>query len=137
MAIDVVRSKLPEKAPVRVHPGRLAALILLLIAGAFYVQPLRAFFAQQDRYQHETAVLEQARQENETLRGEVAHMRTRAYITRKAREDYQLVPKGMQAFVVKGLPDTDATAQVEAPPVRDGHPSVAQRLHDLWQTLRQ
>jgi len=99
------------------------------------VQPLRNFFAQQDRYLNEAAVFEQARSENTALKQQVAALGTRAYITRQAREEFQLVPAGMQVFVVKGLPETDPsqTTDLAQPPVT-AKPSVVERLNDLWQT---
>jgi cell division protein FtsB len=138
--IDMASRRSPQrpakKAPVRLHVGRLAILILLLVGGAFYVQPLRNFFSQQDRYLSQASVLEQARAENATLKAQVARLRTRAYITRQAREEFQLVPAGMQVFVVKGLPESAPVP--EADPVRPpavARPSVVERLRDLWQTL--
>ena len=126
---------LSQKAPVRLHIGRLAILALLLIGAAFYVQPLRNFFAQQDRYLGEAAVFEQARSENAALKQQVAALGTRAYVTRQAREEFQLVPAGMQVFVVKGLPESDPsrTTDPAKPPVV-AKPSMVERLNDLWQT---
>ena len=103
-----------EKAPVRLHPGRLAVLVLGFVAASFFVAPLRAFFAQQDRYQREVVALAQARAQNESRpSGDHGH---REYVTRQAREEFQLVPRGMQAFVIKGLPQTDDQAQAVAAP---------------------
>jgi cell division protein FtsB len=127
---------LADTAPVKLHVGRLAALVLLLVAAAFYVAPLRAFFAQQDRYHKEAAVLERAKAENAVLRQQIEDMDSRAFVVRKAREDFQLVPAGMQAFVVKGLPDRSAGTKPTVAPTADS-PSLAERLADLWQTLRQ
>ena len=87
------RERLPGRSPVELRPLRLAALVLLLVAAAFYVSPLRAFFAQQDRYDRQVASLAQARVANQTLRTQIDLMRTRDYITRQAREQYQLVPR--------------------------------------------
>jgi cell division protein FtsB len=98
---------------------RLAALALLLVAAAFYVSPLRAFFAQQDRYDRQVAALAQARVANQTLLTQIERMHTRDFITRQAREQYQLVPAGLQAFVVKGLPAAQPSAApsgARAPP---------------------
>jgi cell division protein FtsB len=127
-----------DKAPVKLHVGRLAALVLLLVAAAFYVAPLRAFFAQQDRYHKEAAVLEREKAENADLRAQLERMDSRAFIVRQAREDFQLVPAGMQAFVIKGLPERpdDGNTVAAAEPPLDP-PSLAERLVDLWQTLQQ
>lgn len=120
----------------RLHAGRLAMLVLILVAAALYVQPLRAFFAQQDRYLDEVAVLDQAKADNVVLDEQVARLKTRDYITRQAREEFQLAPAGMQVFVVKGLPEAGADdTQGQKDPVADT-PTLAERLRDLWQTLR-
>jgi cell division protein FtsB len=122
---------------VRLHGGRLAALVLLLIAAAFYVQPLRAFFMQQDRCLQETAVLERARAENAALKEQVSRLKTRDYITRQAREEFQLAPAGMQVFVVKGLPEEPGRLpDGEQPSPVVEPPTAGERLQDLWQTLR-
>jgi cell division protein FtsB len=123
------------KAPVELRPLRLAALVLLLVAAAFYVSPLRAFFAQQDRYNREVASLAQAQAANETLHTQIGLMRTRDFITRQAREQYQLVPSGLQAFVVKGLPK--AAPSTAAPHPAAPAPSLIARLADLWRTIRE
>lgn len=134
----VVNRHLDGKAPVQFRPARLAVLALVLIAAAFYVSPLRAFFTQQDRYERQVAELTQARAENQALHTQIAQMGTRDYITRQAREQYQLVPAGLQAFVVKGLPKAapSAAAQGAAAPAPPAL-SLVDRLKDLWHTLRQ
>ena len=130
-------------SPVELRPLRLAALALLLIAAALYVSPLRAFFAQQDSYTRQVASLKQAQLRNSTLRAQIATMRTRDYITRQAREQYQLVPSGLQAIVVKGLPTggsagaQDATGSGGAARAATPVPSLLARLSDLWHTIRQ
>jgi cell division protein FtsB len=121
---------------VRLHTGRLAVLVLLLVAAALYVQPLRAFFAQQDRYLDEVAVLDQAKADNAVLGEQVSRLKTRDYITRQAREEFQLAPAGMQVFVVKGLPETGADDTLSRKDPASEKPTLAQRLRDLWQTLR-
>lgn len=129
------RERLPGRSPVELRPLRLAALVLLLVAAAFYVSPLRAFFAQQDRYDRQVASLAQARVANQTLRSQIDLMRTRDFITRQAREQYQLVPPGLQAFVVKGLPDAEPSAAPAA--ATAPAPSLLARLADLWRTIRE
>ena len=48
----------------------------------------------------------------------------------------QLVPAGLQAFVVKGLPDVrSAAAPHDAPGTRQPAPSLLARLADLWRTI--
>ena len=130
-------------SPVELRPLRLAALALLLIAAALYVSPLRAFFAQQDSYARQVASLKQSQLQNSELLAQIAAMHTRDYVTRQAREQYQLVPAGLQAFVVKGLPGSgvsgahDATANAGTTSAPVPTPSLLARLADLWHTIRQ
>ena len=125
-----------RRAAPRLRPGRLAVLALVLIAAAFYVSPLRAFFAQQDRYQKAAASLAAARAENAALDREVELLSTDAYLAQRARSDELLVPPGTQVFVIKGLPgERRPSAGTQAPPVESSI-SVLDRLEDLWRTLQ-
>ncbi len=121
----------------RVHAGRLALLVLVLIAAAFYVSPLRAFFAQQDRYQREDTALRAARADKAAMERQSELLSTRAYVAQLARAQSSLVPPGTQVFVVKGLPgkaEEDAFAS-PAPRVTHSSFSVLDRVEDLWRTL--
>ena len=132
--------RLSGRAPVELRPWRVAALGLLLVAAAFYVSPLRAFFMQQDRYQREVAVLNQAKARNAALQTQIARMKTKDYITRQARLQYQLVQPGMQAFVVKGLPKPEPAATADPTDqtaVKVPAMTLPDRLADLWRTLRE
>ena len=130
------RQRNTTKAPVRLHPGRLAVLVLGIVAAYFFVSPLRAFFAQQDRYQREVAALAQVRAQNAELKAELTTMGTEEYVVRQARKDFQLVPPGVQAFVVKGLPQEPLADQALAgSSPKTPHLSIAQRLADLWHTI--
>jgi cell division protein FtsB len=128
----------PRKAPVEVRPLRLAVLVLLLVAAALYVSPLRAFFAAQDGYFGQRAALSELQAANRALRTQIADLHSAAYIEREAREQFQLVPAGLQAFVVKGLPRAATspapTSVAGSAPLRL---SLGARLSDLWHTLRQ
>ncbi len=131
---DVARAR--RRAPVELRPLRLAALVLLLLAAWLFVSPLRAFFAQQDRYDRQVATLTQAQAQNKALHTQIAEMHTRDFITREAREQYQLVPADMQAFVVKGLPRDETTPAPSSRAAALESPSLLARLVDLWHTLR-
>jgi cell division protein FtsB len=132
------RRRAAGKSPVELRPLRLVALALLLVAAALYVSPLRAFFAQQDRFDRQVASLSQAKEQNEALHTQIDRMRTRDFITRQAREQYQLVPPGLQAFVVKGLPGVGSKATSHgASGASSPAPSLLARLADLWRTIRE
>ena len=120
----------------RLHLGRLVILVLVLIGASFYVAPLRAFFAQQDRYQHAAAALQTARADNAAYDLQVRLLTTKTYIAQVARADSMLVPPDTQVFVVKGLPGDDAApvASSSTAPTA-GSISVLDRLEDLWRTL--
>jgi len=122
---------------ISLRPGRLIALILALVAVALYVGPLRAFFAQQDRYRDEVAALDAARAENATLKQQAELLGTERYIAQRAREDGLLVPPGTQVFVVKGLPDEAEADRVTLPndTPTAGSVTVLERVEDLWRTL--
>jgi len=114
---------------------RLAALALVVVALVLYVAPLRAFFAAQDGYFSQLSALSAAQATSRTLHQEIVDMHSAAYVERQAREQWQLVPAGLQAFVVKGLP------QGAPGPAPSGGASPADRiplgtrLSDLWRTL--
>ena len=120
----------------RLHLGRIAILALVLIGASFYVSPLRAFFGQQDRFQHESQALAAARAENEAYKLQVKLLNTKAFVAQVARADSMLVPPDTEVFVIKGLPgagEEPAVKPVET--VSDGSISVFDRLDDLWRTL--
>jgi cell division protein FtsB len=123
------------RAPVDVHWGRLGLLALVLVAAALYVSPLRSFFTQQTRYAQQTAALQSAKQQNVALKSELAKLQTVPYVSQLAREQFLVVPPGMQAFVITGLPQDDTPATDSQPPPVSGSMSVLQRLVDLWRTL--
>ena len=120
----------------RLHLGRLVILVLVLIGASFYVAPLRAFFAQQDRYQHAADALQAARADNAAYDFQVQLLTTNTYVAQVARADSMLVPPHTQVFVVKGLPGDDAApvARATTAPTA-GSISVLDRVEDLWRTL--
>ena len=120
----------------RLHLGRLVILVLVLIGASFYVAPLRAFFAQQDRYQHAADSLQAARADNAAFDLQMKLLTTKTYVAQAARADSMLVPPDTQVFVVKGLPGDDAEPVVR-PSTRPtaGSISVLDRVEDLWRTL--
>ena len=65
----------------------------------------------------------------------MAKLQTVQYVSQIAREQFLVVPPGMQAFVVKGLPQEDTPTTDSQPPPTSGSMSLVQRLTDLWRTL--
>lgn len=114
------------------------ALALLLVAGALYVSPLRAFFAAQDSYFAQRAALSAAQAANRALHRQISEMHSSTYVERQAREQYGLVPAGLQAFVVTGLPaDAASRARIATAASPTSHLSLGMRLSDLWRTVRE
>lgn len=125
----------PHRSPVELRPLRLAALVLLLVAAALYVPPLRAFFAAQDSYFSQVAALSASQVASRALHTQIADLHNAAYIERQARAEFQLVPAGLQAFVVKGLPRSTPSASPTGAASAQPHLSLSARLGDLWHTL--
>ena len=120
----------------RLHLGRLALLVLVLVAASFYLGPLRQFFSQQDRYQKEAAALQAARADNAALKRRVELLKTDSYIGQQALTVSKLAPPDTQVFVIKGLPGRaeEDVARAESAAAADSF-SVLDRLEDLWRTL--
>jgi hypothetical protein len=111
-------------------------LLLVIIAAAFYVAPLRQYFSQQNRYRDATVAREAARSGNAALRRQVELYTTKSYIAQQARSDSMLVPPDTQVFVVKGLPGPgEEGPTMDAPAPTTSSLSVLDRLEDLWRTL--
>jgi cell division protein FtsB len=120
----------------RLHLGRLVILVLVLVGASFYVAPLRAFFAQQDRYQHAADALEAARTDNAAFDRQMELLTTKTYVAQLARADSMLVPPDTQVFVVKGLPGDDPASMVRSTTAPTaGSISFLDRVEDLWRTL--
>jgi cell division protein FtsB len=120
----------------RLHLGRLAILVLVLVGASFYVAPLQAFFAQQDRYQHAADALQAARADNAAFDLRMQLLTTKTYVAQVARADSMLVPPDTQVFVVKGLPGEGAEPVVRSSTAPTaGSISVLDRVEDLWRTL--
>lgn len=129
------RATAKRRTSVDLRWGRLALLVLLIAGAAFYVAPLRDFFAQQNRYQREVATLGQEKRQNAQLKLQLAMLNSRAYITQRARSDFQLVVPGTQAFIVLGLPGDQSAAQRKDGQNQSASLSPLDRLRDLWRTL--
>ncbi len=120
----------------QLHLGRLVLLVLVLVAAAFYLGPLRQFFAEQDRYQQKTTALQAARADNAELKNQIQLFHDDSYIGEQALAGAMLVPPDTQVFVLNGLPgreDEDESRERTSPST--GSFSVFDRLEDLWRTL--
>jgi cell division protein FtsB len=133
------RGRAKKKARPTLRLGRALVLGIALVAALLYVEPLRAYFIQQDRHEKAEAALAIADQENKALRAEIERLNTDASIAEQARSDLNMVPSGMQAFVVKGLPDEaeERASGTEQQSVAPEPLSPFDRLADLWRTLSQ
>jgi cell division protein FtsB len=120
----------------RLHLGRLALLVLVLLAASFYVGPLRQFFAQQDRYQKEALALQAARADNAALKNRVELLNDDDYIRHLALTGSMLTQPDTQVFVISGLPGRadEGVSQTESAAAASSF-SVLDRLEDLWRTL--
>ena len=131
------KTRAGAKSTVQIKWLRLGMLVLVLIAASLYVTPLRDFFTQQTKYAQQRAILSAARRENRALTAQVAKLKTTQFVLETAREDYQLVPSGMQGFVVKGLPRVKTTIGATDATPRRVTMSLGERLSDLWHTILQ
>lgn len=135
---QVQRSPTRERRQTRpqrpqLHFGRLALLLLVLLAFSFYIGPLRQFVAQQDRYQRETRALAAAERDNTRLKVEVERLNSPAYIGQRALTGAMLVPPDTQVFVISGLPRGERT--VASKGVASHGYSTLERIADLWRSL--
>jgi hypothetical protein len=127
------RSRASRPPGVRLHWGRLALLALVLFGAALYVGPLRDFFAQQDRYHKEASTLQVLKQQNAAYHQQLANVKDKQWVIKMAWEEFELVPPGMQSFVVKGLPSAPEARTHGSPSGQSL--SLGDRLKDLWNTL--
>jgi len=92
-----------------------AALVVLLIVGVF---PTRTYLHQQDQISAEGVRVQVLTAENEKLSAKVEQLHTDAEIERLAREQYNLVRPGEEAYAIlpgPADPQPEARAPVVAP----------------------
>ena len=101
----------------RIRAERVAVLTLVLVL-AIGIGPRVAVIADKHEFGHDETIsclgangkqlfqsaLAGLQAANRALHGQIADMHSAAYLVRQAREQLQLVPAGLQAFVVKGPP---------------------------------
>jgi cell division protein FtsB len=86
-------------------PARIAVLSLVLVAILFlFVFPTRSFLSQRNQISDAQQDLAVLREQNARLEKEAARLQTDAEIERLAREDYQMVRPGEQAWAVIPAP---------------------------------
>ena len=91
-----------------------AVLVVFLVAGVF---PTRTYLHQRDAIAAEEAKVAVLSAENEKLAAKVDRLHTDAEIERLAREHYNLVRPGEEAFaILPGPADASPDAAVEPPP---------------------
>jgi len=110
-------------------------VILVLVAAGLYYGPLKDFFTRQDQYRDETVALAELKAENRDLERQIETMKGRSWIEREARAQFQLVPKGAQAFVITGLPGADEAPEPKLKKPLEQSFTWVDRLRDLWDTL--
>jgi cell division protein FtsB len=86
-------------------PARMAVMSLVIVAILFlFVFPTRSFFAQRNQIssaEHDLSVL---REQNARLAKEAARLQTDTEIARIARDEYNMVLPGEQAYAVIPAP---------------------------------
>jgi len=114
--------------------GMAATLALVVIACGLYYGPLRDFMKQENAYQKELATLTSLQRQNKAIKDQIAAVGSDAWIAREARSQFQLVPKGSQAFVITNLPSDENEPEAQTP-AKPTELTLGQRLSDLWQAL--
>ena len=105
------------------------ALVAALLLG---VLPTRSWLDQRDRIQAEEAKLQVLTRENRRLASRVQELHTDAEIERLAREQYNLVRPGEEAYAILPAPGSaePAPKKSRAAPTSDKEPSLLARIGD-------
>ena len=105
------------------------ALVAALLLG---VLPTRSWLDQRDRIQAEEAKLQVLTRENQRLASRVQELHTDAEIERLAREQYNLVRPGEEAYAILPAPGSaePAPKKSRAEPTSDKEPSLLARIGD-------
>ncbi|MEA3075736.1 MAG: hypothetical protein QOF60_644 [Actinomycetota bacterium] len=91
-----------------------SALVVVLVVAVF---PTRTYLDQRDEIASEQARVRILRQENEKLASRVGQLHTDAEVERLAREQYNLVRPGEQAFaILPGPADPEPSVVPTEPP---------------------
>ena len=102
-------------------------LLVVLVVGVF---PTRAYLAQRQRRRGVATELQHLTAQNKALDERVRLLHSDAEIERLAREQYNLVKPGEEAYAI--LPSKAAAAPAPAPPAHHGSRGLPSRIwHDL------
>jgi cell division protein FtsB len=102
-------------------------VVVVLFVGVF---PTRAWFAQRSSADAATEQLEVLRGESEVLRQRVEELRDEEEIERLAREQYNLVRPGEEAYAILPGPDSEPLIDDEVEPAEPDDRNVFQRAWD-------
>ena len=97
----------------RRHPGLVVALLALLGVLGLGAFPARAYLDQVHQREELVRQVDELARANAQLADEKARLSTPEAVERLARERYQLVRPGEEAYVI--LPDANASPAAEAP----------------------
>ena len=104
-----------------------AVLIAVLLLGVF---PTRSYFAQRNAIEREQAKVEVLDRENARLAARVEELQTDEEIERLAREQYNLVKPGEEAYAILPGPEEAETGHRDAPPPAPPEPSLVEKVVD-------
>jgi cell division protein FtsL len=104
-----------------------AVLVTVLLLGVF---PTRSYFQQREAIEREKAKVAILDKENSRLAARVSELQTDEEIERLAREQYNLVKPGEEAYAILPGPDDGETGHREAPPVPEPEPSLWSKVTD-------
>ncbi len=103
----------------------LLAVVGVLLLGAF---PTRAYLEQNQQRRELAARVAALREMNERLAAEAAHLQTDEAVERLARERYQLVRPGEEAYAILPAGEAEAVPTPALPPPPPHHQSWLSRV---------
>jgi cell division protein FtsB len=94
------------RPPLGLTPRGAVLLLVMFALAATAVYPLRQYVSQQHRIERLQAKQQALAAENARLEVERRRLQDPAYVQQLAKQDYQLVAPGEEAWVVTGTPPT-------------------------------
>jgi cell division protein FtsL len=104
-----------------------AVLMAVLLLGVF---PTRSYFTQRENIEREKAKVAILDRENSRLAARVEKLQTDEEIERLAREQYNLVKPGEEAYAILPGPEEAETGHRETAPAPPPEPNVLERAWD-------